>query len=200
MNPRLLFAFAIFLGSYLPLSTILLLQDLDDKRRKGRFCWDFLTSETCNLPLQKPFLSVSLFLICLVCFFFSWLALKLAEPDGKKIKIIESKYTPSDLMNYVLPYIVSFMSIDYLQVNKFFGFVIFLLWLFWLSYKSGQVILNPMLIVFNWKMYEVTYRYPGGNDVFSGVVLSNVNVEPNSNYEYETVQSVIVINRGSDDA
>lgn len=99
-------------------------------------------------------------------------------------------------MNYVLPYIVSFMSIDYLQANKFLGFIIFLLWLFWLSYKSGQIILNPMLMVFNWKMYEVTYRFPGSQDVFSGVVLSNLSIEPNSDYEYETVQSVIVIDKG----
>lgn len=193
MNPRLLFAFAIFLGSYLPLSTILLIQDFDDK---NNFCWNFLTSETCNIPLQKPYLSIGFFLICSICFFLSWLALKLAKPEGQKIKIIDSKYTPSDLMNYVLPYIVSFMSIDYLQTNKFWGFVIFLLWLFWLSYKSGQVILNPILIVFNWKMYEISYRFPGGTDIFSGVVLSNLSVEPNSDYEYETVQSVIVINRG----
>lgn len=196
MNPRLLFSFAIFLGSYLPLSTILLIQDIDNKKRSGSLCWDFLTSATCSIPLQKPLLSIGFFLICLTCLFISWVALKFAGSEGRKIKIIDSKYCPSDLMNYVLPYIVSFMSIDYLQTNKFFGFIIFLLWLFWLSYKSGQIILNPMLMIFNWKMYEVTYRYPGSSDVFSGIALSNLSIEPNSDYEYETVQSVIVIDKG----
>ncbi len=128
MTPRLFFALAIFLGTYLPLSMILLMQDLDNKKLKGNICFNFLTSGTCHLPLQKPFLSVSLFLVCLACFIFSWFALNLAKPDGQKIKIIESKYTPSDLMNYVLPYIVSFMSISYMETNKFLGFVIFLLY------------------------------------------------------------------------
>jgi hypothetical protein len=176
------------------------MQDLDNDKLKGNVCFDFLMSGTCHIPLQKPFLSVTFFLICLGCFFFSWFALKLAKPEGQKIKIVESKYTPSDLMNYVLPYIVSFMSISYIETNKFFGFVIFLLWLFWLSYKSGQIILNPMLIVFNWKMYEVSYRFPGSDDIFSGVVLANTDVNPNSDYEYETIQSVIVICGDDDNA
>jgi|AGFS01.1.fsa_nt_gi hypothetical protein len=198
MTPRLPFALAIFLGSYLPLSMILLIQDIDEKKRNEGFCLNFLTSETCNLPFQKPILSVSFFLICLVCLIFTWFALRLAKCDDQMINIIDSKYTPSDLMNYVLPYIVSFMSINYLESNKFAGFIVFLLWLFWLSYKSGQVILNPILIIFNWKMYEITYRYPGGSNIFSGIVLSNLSIDPNSEYKYQTVQSVIIISRGED--
>lgn len=198
MAPRLPFALAIFLGSYLPLSMILLIQDIDDKKRSGSFCLNILTSETCNLPFQKPILSIGFFIICFLCLIFTWFSLKLSQGSDQKIRIIDAKYTPSDLMNYVLPYIVSFMSINYLETSKFAGFIVFLLWLFWLSYKSGQVILNPILIVFNWKMYEVTYRYPGGSNVFTGIVLSNLDIDPNSEYKYQTIQSVIVISRGKD--
>ncbi|HDG1675022.1 hypothetical protein ACXNAL_16375 [Kluyvera ascorbata] len=199
MTPRLPFAFAVFLGSYLPLSMILLIQDFDDSKYKRHLCFDLLTSDSCNLPFKEPLLSVSLFLICLVCFLISWLILKLAKSDEQKIRILEVKYTPSDLMNYVLPYIVSFMSINYQETNKFFGFIVFLLWLFWLSYKTGQIILNPILIVFNWKMYEVTYRHPGSKNTHSGVVLSNLSISPDSDYEYQTIQSVIIISGDKDE-
>ncbi|EKS7113465.1 MULTISPECIES: hypothetical protein [Enterobacterales] len=195
MQPRMFIAFAIFLGSYLPLSMILLVQDYDKEKAVGNICLDFINNTHCQLPLQKPILSVSFFILCLFCFIFTWLALKLTREDGKHIKVLTVKHTPADLMNYVLPYIVSFMSIDYTQENKFIGFIIFLMWLFWLSYKSGQVILNPMLIVLNWRMYEITYRYPGGTDEFSGVVLSNEVLDPNKEYESQDVQSVIIINK-----
>ena len=59
-------------------------------------------------------------------------------------------------MNYTLPYIVSFMSFGYDQEGKFIGIVIFLTWIFWITYKSGQIILNPILVAFGWKLYEVT--------------------------------------------
>ncbi|OTA16911.1 hypothetical protein Xvie_01590 [Xenorhabdus vietnamensis] len=195
MKPRLLIALAIFLGSYLPLSTILLIQDYDKRKATGNFCLNVLLSDSCQLPLYKPYLSLGFLIICLICFVFSWLTLKLTGSEGQIIKVISAKYTPADLMNYVLPYIVSFMSIDYLQDTKFFGFIIFLIWLFWLSYKSGQVILNPMLIVFNWRMYEITYRFPAGKDEFTGIVLANKDIQPNIEYESQNVQSVIVINQ-----
>ncbi|MDC9597031.1 hypothetical protein [Xenorhabdus anantnagensis] len=195
MKPRLLIAFAIFLGSYLPLSTILLVQDYDKKKATGNFCLNIFFSDSCQLPLHKSYLSLGFLIICLICFVFSWLTLMLTGSEGQTIKVISAKYTPADLMNYVLPYIVSFMSIDYLQDTKFFGFIIFLIWLFWLSYKSGQVILNPMLIVFNWRMYEITYRFPGGKDEFTGIVLANKDIQPNIEYESQNVQSVIVINQ-----
>jgi hypothetical protein len=53
-------------------------------------------------------------------------------------------------MNYVLPYVVSFMSIDYQVTGKFVGFLIFLGWMFLITYKSGQIMLNPLLTVFGW--------------------------------------------------
>ncbi|WP_323666701.1 hypothetical protein [Pectobacterium punjabense] len=196
MKPRLLIAFAIFLGSYLPLSTILLVQDFDNKKALGQLCLNVITNQDCYMPLQKPWLSVGFLVLCLICFLFTWVALKLTKEGGTDIHIKTVKHTPSDLMNYVLPYIVSFMSIDYMQETKFIGFLIFLLWLFWLSYKSGQIILNPMLVVLNWRMYEITYNYPGNDrDEFSGVVLSNKILEPNTKSRTQNIQSVIVINR-----
>lgn len=198
MKPRLVIAFAIFLGSYLPLSMILLVQDYDEKKAVGKLCFNVLTNQSCHIPLQKPWLSLGFLVICSLCFLCSWGVLALTKDGGTDIKIKTVKQTPSDLMNYVLPYIVSFMSIDYMQEAKFFGFIIFLLWLFWLSYKSGQVILNPILLVLNWRMYEIVYSYPGNDkDEFSGVVLSNEILEPNTKSRAQDVQSVIVINKRS---
>jgi hypothetical protein len=198
VKPRLLIAFAIFLGSYLPLSMILLVQDFDAKKAVGQLCFNVLTNQRCHMPLQKPWLSIGFFVICSLCFLCSWGVLALTKGGGTDIKIKTVKQTPSDLMNYVLPYIVSFMSIDYMQESKFAGFIIFLLWLFWLSYKSGQVILNPILLVLNWRMYEIVYSYPGNDkDEFSGVVLSNEILEPNTKLRAQDVQSVIVINKRS---
>lgn len=85
MRPRLLIAFAIFLGSYLPLSTILLVQDFDKKKAMGEVCLNVFLNENCHFPLQKPWLSIGFLVLCLICFLFSWIALKLTNEGGTDI-------------------------------------------------------------------------------------------------------------------
>lgn len=49
-------------------------------------------------------------------------------------------------------------------------------------------------------MYEISYRFTGSNDIFSGVVLANTDVNPNSDYEYEKNKICVVICRENDNA
>jgi hypothetical protein len=85
--------------------------------------------------------------------------------------LIEVKYVPADLMNYTLPYVVSFMSIEYQDTGKFIGLIIFLGWMFWITFRAGQIILNPLLIAFGWRLYDIKYRYAGSQNLYSGFAL-----------------------------
>lgn len=155
MRFRVLTAIVVFLGSYLPLSMILLAQNYD---YSASFCWT-LWEPTCQLPLRNPVFSLSAFCICAACFLITLFVLTLVKPKHE-IELIEAKYIPTELMNYTLPYVVSFMSIDYQDTSKFVGLTIFLVWMFWITYKSGQVLLNPLLIVLGWRLYDLTYQFP----------------------------------------
>jgi len=157
MQFRILTAVVIFLGSYLPLSMILLAQNYDYTAVSLPFCWQ-VWRLYCNFPLKNPTFAVSIFCVCAVCFLFTLIVLAFVKPKHE-IEILEAKYIPTDLMNYTLPYVVSFMSIDYQDISKFVGLVIFLIWMFWITYKSGQILLNPLLIVFGWRLYELKYRF-----------------------------------------
>ena len=53
------------------------------------------------------------------------------------------------------------MGISYSQPDKLLGFLVFLLWLFAITYKSGQIIMNPLLLMFGWRLYEVTLEING---------------------------------------
>jgi len=160
MQFRLGTATIVFLGSYMPLGVILLAQNVDYSKTGSAFCWQ-LAEAGCNLPLRNPTTALLVFAIPLVCFLLTILLMRMIE-SGKEIRIIEAKYIPADLMNYTLPYIVSFMSIDYQDVGKFIGLAVFLLWMFWISHKSGQIILNPVLIALGWRLYEIKYSFLGG--------------------------------------
>ena len=142
---RLSAAIFIFLGSYLPLSVILLARDYEYATLSHPVCWyPFTEDPECVLPLRNPSYSLGIFVTCLICFAITLLVLRLTKAK-RSIVILDAKYIPTDLINYALPYVVAFVTIEYHETGKFLGFLVFLAWMFWITYKSGQIILNPFL-------------------------------------------------------
>jgi hypothetical protein len=160
---RFLPALVVFVGSYLPLAVILLAQNVNFGVFGGAFCWP-VGKESCQSPLRNPTLSLGFLLLTLTCFVLTLAILKLVKPT-QQIVVLESKYIPVDLMNYTLPYIVSFMSVDYGDAGKYVGFLVFLAWMFWITLRSGQIVLNPVLIALGWRLYEVKYRFASTDNV-----------------------------------
>jgi hypothetical protein len=72
------------------------------------------------------------------------------------IHIKHCKAISNELINYTFPYVVSFMGITYADSQKLLGFGVFLLWMFAITYRSGQILMNPLLIVFGWRLHEAT--------------------------------------------
>lgn len=101
-------------------------------------------------------------------------------------------------MSYTLPYIVSFMSLEYHETGKFVGLIIFLGWMFLITYRSGQLVLNPLLIVFGWRLHEVRYLYPADKVARTGKVLSKVPIEPNRRYQQSTIEEIMVVKADHD--
>ena len=190
---RISTAIVIFLGSYLPLSIILLAQDYDYTILSHPVCWHpFSGDSQCILPLRNPRYSVTIFMTCLICFSITLLILRLAKAK-RSIIIIDVKYIPADLINYTLPYVVAFVSIEYHETGRFLGFLVFLSWMFWITYKSGQIILNPFLIAFGWRLYEISYSFPGDDAKQNDKALADSIIARGDQLRYTTVQHVVVV-------
>lgn len=197
MQFRLLASIVVFIGSYLPLSLILLAQDIQYDLLGNSFCWPFSENCTnCTIPLRNTGFSLTIFGICLLCFVISIGALATAQPKTP-IDVRETKYIPAELMSYTLPYVVSFMSLDYQETGKFIGLTIFLAWMFLITYRSGQLILNPLLIVLGWRLYEIRYVFPGDSKDHVGRALSLSTLEPETRYKQIVIQDVMIIGRNN---
>jgi hypothetical protein len=48
------------------------------------------------------------------------------------------------------------MGITYGEPQKLLGFGVFLIWMFAITYKSGQILMNPLLLILGWRLYEAT--------------------------------------------
>jgi hypothetical protein len=181
----------VFLGSYFPLSLILLAQDYRYELLTAPVCWPPV-GDGCVLPFRNGTFPLAIFAVCLACFVLSLSVLAAVKPK-MPVDIRVSKYVPAELMSYTLPYIVSFMSLEYHETGKFVGLMIFLSWMFLITYRSGQLILNPLLIVFGWRLYEIRYSFPGDAHERTCRVLSKVSLQPDRRYNQSVVQDVMII-------
>jgi hypothetical protein len=188
---RLIISVFVFLGSYLPLSVILLAENFQYDALKKPLCHARWTQD-CFLPLNNPGLSLSIFALCAFCLLVTLAALSVIRPD-KKIIIEQATHVPADLMNYTLPYVVSFMSVNYQQTAPFVGFLIFLAWMFLITHRSGQTLLNPVLIVFGWRPYQVDYRFGGDQITHSGLALVRGHIAPTESHLEAPVQDILII-------
>ena len=192
MQLRLIFAIAVYLASYLPLSVILLIQDIDYKLVGHPLCLNF---QSCRIPIKNMWPAIFGVGICCVGLAVTLVLLAILRPK-QKIKLVKAKHVPADLMNYVLPYVVSFMGLSYSDGEKLAGFLVFLIWIFLITYKSGQVIMNPVLTVFGWRLYEIEYSYQAGKDkVHASYCLSQEELEAGEMHASASLQEVFIVKK-----
>lgn len=182
MQFRLLPGLLVFLGSYFPLALILALQDISQASWAAGMCTNF---KSCKLPVfNNPWLSLSCVIITGLCFILTFQVLRKLRYKYP-VEIVEVKSIPSELISYSFPYIVSFMGVDYSSTGKIVGFAVFLIWLFLITFKAGQTIMNPILIIFGWSLYETKVLVNGHARIAR--VLSQSRLTPGY-YHCEVVQ------------
>lgn len=201
MQLRRLVGFALFVGSYFPLALILLVQDIDPIAIKAGYCPGPLAwvQGACRLPLLHPALSAGAATLSVCCVILTLIILR-GIPMGHRIRVLEAKHVPADLINYVIPYVVSFMGIDFGAPTKLAGFLVFFVWLYWITYRSGQVIMNPLLVVFGWQLFEIRYSFLQSSDVRSGRALARFELEPGHLYRKSDLQDVLIVRNGDQDS
>jgi hypothetical protein len=157
MQFQIIPGFLIFLGSYLPLAIILAIQDIPSAWWGRPVCsFAHLSDGSCDFnPFANPYLSLVFLALSAGAVLLAWASLrKISYPFGIEVK--RSKSIPNEIINYTFPYVVSFMGITYGEPQKLLGFGVFLLWMFAITYKSGQILMNPLLLILGWRLYEAT--------------------------------------------
>ncbi len=193
MQLRTTSAFALYVGSYLPLGLVLFVQDIDPTAAQLGICppsaW---LSNNCVVPLMHPWWAFGAVAIGIACLLFTMFTLRaIATPT--QIQVAEAKHIPADLINYAMPYVVSFMGLDFESATRLLGFGVFFIWIFWITYRSGQIVMNPILIVFGWRLYEIRYSFIGGKKQWLGRALFRGEVEPGKVYRKGSLQDVMIL-------
>lgn len=195
MQVRLLPGLALFVGSYFPLGLILLLQDVKEEYWHRTFCVP-MTSTACSLPqLSNPGRTIVFAFVCLVSLIaFLWLLRRL--PAKTEMTVVDAKAVPNDLINYVFPYVVSFMGLDVGSSGRFYGLLFFMFWMFLITYRSGQILMNPLLLVAGWQLFELNVTMEGHPRCVKA--LSRDRIVAGDRLVTCVVQGIHVLHRGSE--
>lgn len=173
MQFRFISAFLVFLGSYFPLAVIMAIQDIKQEYWELDFCWSF---SNCVLPRgEHTYLSITISLITFACLLLTIQILRNLRYKYP-VTILTLKPISSELISYSFPYIVSFMGVDYGSTGKIGGLAVFLIWLFLITYRAGYIIMNPLLLILGWNLYEAEVDINGKKRVIK--LLSKNNPKP----------------------
>ena len=193
MQLRTTSAFALYVGSYLPLGLVLFVQDIDPAAVKRGICppsaW---FGDGCVVPLMHPWSASGTLAVGIACLVLTMWTLQ-AVGTPTRIQVAEAKHIPTDLINYAMPYVVSFMGLDFASPSRLLGFGVFFIWIFWITYRSGQIVMNPILIVFGWRLYEIRYSFIGVDRPWIGRALFRGEVEPGKVYRKGSLQDVMIL-------
>lgn len=190
MQFRFIPALLVFLGSYFPLSLILAIQDISNDSWSSGICTDW---RSCEFPtLDHSFLSLSILVVTALCLGLTFGILTKIRYKYP-VRVVEAKPIPSEIISYSFPYIVAFMGVDYGSPGKLAGLILFFTWLFLITFKSGQIILNPILLIFGWNLYEAKVLVNG--HARTARVLSKSKLIPGE-YQCEVIQDNYITKGG----
>lgn len=146
MKPKIWTSILLFISAYSPLFLILAVKDFDFKS---------------SFQLQHPaavYIMLSISALSIVILF---LILKSMSRGNLPVTIKSVKNRSIDLINYTIPYILSFFGFDLSKWGDVISLAIFLIIMLVLTITSRSLFLNPILAFAGYSLFDVNYEYNG---------------------------------------
>lgn len=174
MKPRLWLALIIFLSAYAPLALLFAIRDFHPDTHwfnHPRFvCVSFAVGFVSVLFLFKAMSSVK---------------------GQFPVVVNRVSLRSSDLVNYSIPYLISFFSVDFGKVQDVLALLLFMTLLFLLTLKTQSIFINPVLAFRGWGLYEVEFEESG--QIKTGVFLSRMELKPRGRYEMDRISQFLYV-------
>lgn len=132
----------LFLSAYSPLMLILIVKDVDFTQR-------FL--------LKSPTFSGILFFVACASTVITLLAVRNVSA-GLPITVTKAANKSGDMFGYTIPYMLSFIRIDFGDWQIIASLAMFLAVLFIMAYRTQTVFINPVLAIAGYLLIDCTFK------------------------------------------
>lgn len=165
MKPKIFTAILLFVSAYAPLFLILAVKD-----------FDFYCTHQFKHPLAI-YIMLGVAALSVVLLF---VTVQSIARGNMPVKINTVKNRSVDLINYTIPYIVSFFGFDLSKIEDVISLTVFLLLMLLLTVKSKSVFMNPILLLAGYNLYDLEYEFDG--KIHSTIVISKHDMQSGSVY------------------
>ena len=145
MRLRWFSSILIFLSAYSPLSVIFLIQDID-----------FTTGIIAHPKIVYSLLGVSVFSLLFIA-----IAVRSVRTSTPPVIVLSVSNRSGELINYSIPYMLSFFVMDLSNVNLLVSFAFFMFIMYWMTLKTHNIFVNPVLAMMGYNIYDVHYKRDG---------------------------------------
>lgn len=185
MKPKLLTAILLFISAYSPLFLILVVKDFDFYES-----YRFVHPIGICILLGLAVLSVILLFI----------PIKKINRGSMIVTVRAVRHRSIDLINYTIPYIVSFFGFNISKIEDVLSLAIFLSLLLLMTLKSKSIFMNPILLIAGYNLYDLDYEYDGQTQ--STIVISKFDMKTNERYYIRSLTRFLyfVAEKGNDNA
>lgn len=160
MRPRIFTAILLFISAYSPLFIILAVKDFDFVSR----------------TLKHPVPIYILLAITIVSIILLFTTIATIKKGNMCVEVVVVKNRSLDLINYTIPYMLSFFGIDLSKPEDTISITIFLVIMLLLTITSKSVFLNPILALVGYGLYDLEYKFD--NKVSSTIAISKHEMHP----------------------
>lgn len=134
--------------------------------KSGLTCCVGPIQKTPAFYLNHPWWSISLFGLsacALIFLIFLRKYLFSSERGGANVTIISCKRVRGDMLNFTIPFLVGLIGFTYDGWQQTFAFLTFMCFMFLFLRKDESIMLNPMFLLLNLKLYRIEYQRTSGD-------------------------------------
>lgn len=190
---------AIFISGYTPLFLIMMIKDITGidwnthKFDSTTLGYDIIAYPV-GLFVKNPSVVWGLIIVSLISLLMLRYVLKNITSNPFEITITRAKSRSSEVVNYTIPYMISFVAFDLSKWQDLLSLIIFLGILCLLSIRSQSIFINPILAALGYGLYDCSYKE--NNKDKECVMLSSKDLTTNDSVKYKKINNYMgIINK-----
>ena len=154
-----MFKVALFISAYSPLFTLIILHSIPPINLIDLFPTGLLDIPRIGsllIPIILAFIP-----IIFAWFFGKYLYRRAAETSGIRYYYVkQSDDKTQEVLSYIIPYIISLMTVSILELNSIISIIVLLILLYPIYANSSMIYINPVLALMGYRLYNVTVENP----------------------------------------
>lgn len=147
----------VFISSYFPLFLILLIKDIKPISDINITCSNFFRDDTYLLHSAWSAGLFALSAFCVVLLLIFRRVFFSPERAGQNIVIKSCEPIHGEMLNFTIPFLVGLIGVSYKSWQEIASFMVFLSFMYFFLKKDGSLMLNPMFLLFGFKLYKIQY-------------------------------------------